>query len=348
MGDGCFAVADAWADGWRGPSLVQVTGGVASIVETAPPNGVDGTLDGAVLPGFTDSHVHLGLIDAEALVPGGIARVLDLGGDPVALSALSARAARSMGENADGAGALDIEYAGAFLTATGGYPGTRSWADPAAVRELASVEDAIAAVAEMHGFGAHVIKLALHDDEAVLDGDISRAVVGSAHELGLPVVAHVEGIGSAARAADAGVDLLAHTPWSEPLPDALVAGMAKRMRWVSTLDIHGWGERTDDFEVARDNLARFHRAGGEVLYGTDLGNGPLPTGINQRELEALVDAGLDAGAVVRSLARPRSGARPGGLISIIPTPRPRELGGLAAWLATAQAVPAAQIQEMTS
>lgn len=343
MGDGCFAVADAWADGWRGPSLVQVAGGVASIVETAPPNGVDGTLGGAVLPGFTDSHVHLGLIDAEALVPGGIARVLDLGGDP---AALRARAART--DRAANTPSLEVEYAGAFLTATGGYPSTRSWADPAAVRELASVEDAIAAVAEMHGFGAHVIKLALHDDEAVLDGDISRAVVGSAHELGLPVVAHVEGIGSAARAADAGVDLLAHTPWSEPLPDALVAGMAKRMRWVSTLDIHGWGERTDDFEVARDNLARFHRSGGEVLYGTDLGNGPLPTGINQRELEALVDAGLDADAVVRSLARPRSGAHPGGLISIIPTPRPRELSGLAAWLATAQAVPAAQIQEMTS
>ncbi|MCS5720669.1 amidohydrolase [Herbiconiux sp. CPCC 203407] len=342
-------MADAWADGWRGPSLVQVAGGVASIVETAPPGGVDGTLDAAILPGFTDSHVHLGLIDADALVPGGIARVLDLGGDP---TALSARAARSAGENASGDPALEVEYAGAFLTATGGYPSTRSWADPAAVRELASVEDAIAAVGEMHGFGAHVIKLALHDDEAVLDGDISRAVVASAHELGLPVVAHVEGRGSAARAADAGVDLLAHTPWSERLPDALVDAMATRMRWVSTLDIHGWGERTDDFEVARDNLARFHRAGGEVLYGTDLGNGPLPTGINERELLALVDAGLGADALVGSLARPRSGtrpgARPGGLISIIPTPRPRELGGLAAWLATAQAVPATEIQEMTS
>lgn len=343
MADGCFAVADAWSGGWHGPSLVQVAGGIARIVETAPPGGVDGTLDGAILPGFTDSHVHLGLIDGEALVPGGIARVLDLGGDPAALATLAARA-----DSAGGAPALEVEYAGAFLTAAGGYPSTRSWAEPAAVRELASVDDAIAAVGEMHGFGAHVIKLALHDDEAVLDGDICRAVVGAAHELGLPVVAHVEGRGSAARAVRAGVDLLAHTPWSERLPDALLATMAERMRWVSTLDIHGWGERTDDFEVARDNLARFHHAGGEVLYGTDLGNGPLPTGINQRELEALVDAGLDADALVGSLARPQSGTRPGRLVSVIPTPRPREIGGLAAWLATARAVPASQIQEMTS
>ena len=48
------------------------------------------------------------------------------------------------------------------------------------------------------------------------------------------------------------------------------------MRIVSTLDIHGWGSDTPEIRTALDNLSRFHAAGGRVVYGTDLGNGPIP------------------------------------------------------------------------
>ena len=61
------------------------------------------------------------------------------------------------------------------------------------------------------------------------------------------------------------------------------------MAWMSTLDIHGYGEGGAAFEIAADNLARFSARGGTVLYGTDLGNGPLPAGLNGRELAALVE-----------------------------------------------------------
>ena len=50
------------------------------------------------------------------------------------------------------------------------------------------------------------------------------------------------------------------------------------MRIVSTLDILSFGRDTAELRVALDNLRRFHDAGGEVVYGTDLGNGPIPSG----------------------------------------------------------------------
>ena len=52
------------------------------------------------------------------------------------------------------------------------------------------------------------------------------------------------------------------------------------MRIVSTLDIHGTGGDTPALRTALDNLRRFHAAGGTVVYGTDLGNGPIPSGIH--------------------------------------------------------------------
>jgi hypothetical protein len=61
--------------------------------------------------------------------------------------------------------------------------------------------------------------------------------------------------------------------------EAVEAGQA----WVSTLDIHGYGTPSADQDRAVDNLARFRAAGGRVLYGTDLGNGPLPPTLNLRE-----------------------------------------------------------------
>ncbi|MEN9621540.1 MAG: hypothetical protein RL499_1733, partial [Actinomycetota bacterium] len=120
---------------------------------------------------------------------------------------------------------------------------------------------------------------------------------------GLPVVAHVEGAGQAARAIAAGVDVLAHTPFSEVLAPALVEqAVAQGQRWISTLAIHAPAERA----VAIENVRAFRAAGGGLLYGSDLGNSApdgvdQPLGLNSAELAALVEAGLDETAVLRAL-----------------------------------------------
>ena len=64
--------------------------------------------------------------------------------------------------------------------------------------------------------------------------------------------------------------------------------MASRMTWISTLRIHG----SPDRGRAIGNVRRFHAAGGHVLYGTDMGNGPASGGAERDELELLLEAGL--------------------------------------------------------
>ena len=102
-----------------------------------------------------------------------------------------------------------------------------------------------------------------------------------------------------------GVSALAHTPWTHRLHDEVVAEAVEAgQAWISTLDVHGYGTSSPDQTRAVDNLARFAAAGGRVLYGTDLGNGPLPEALNLREVGLLADAGLGDDALVGALADP--------------------------------------------
>ena len=270
-----------------------------------------------VLAGFLDAHVHLALIDPSPLVRGGIARVLDLGGWPspsenhspsltvpveIPRHTGQVRPEGSNSAHEAEASLPEIAFARQFLTAPGGYPVRQEWTPPGSVAEIATVSDAVAAVDAQLAAGASVVKIALNSDAGpVLGSTLLAAIVTRAHALDREVVAHAQGRGQAARAYAAGVDALAHTPFSERLPDDLVSRMARSMTWISTLDIHGWGDPTDEFAVASDNLRRFHRAGGRVLYGTDLGNGPLPVGLNRREIEALLSVGLAPDEILTAL-----------------------------------------------
>ena len=344
MISGRFWSENAWipgADGgWAGPSVFsRDASGVHHLgpVDTIAKAERGAHLPGVVLPGFTDSHVHLGLVDAATLRARGIARVVDLGWNP-------AEAQRWAAAGSDPA-ALEVAFAGAFLTAPGGYPTTREWAPSTSTREIDSGDAAAAAIAEMAGFGATLVKIALNTDAGpVWDDELLRGVVGLAHAAGLPVVAHAQGAGQAVRAALAGVDQLAHTPFSERLGDDDIAVLASNCTIVSTLDIHGYGSYGTDFAIAYDTLARFAAAGGRVLYGTDLGNGPLPEGLNRRELEALIAAGLSLDDVVVALTglSPATSTR----LSYIAGPVVRDRPDFAQWLMTATVVSSAQLEEI--
>ncbi|WP_433367136.1 amidohydrolase [Actinoplanes sp. CA-142083] len=259
-------------------------------------------LPGTLLPGLVDSHVHSGLVDLATVRAGGIAGVWDLGSVPASVARLAGLP-----------GLPRIRYAGPFLIAPGGYPSDRAWATPGSWREIDSAAEAEAAVAEAHAAGATLIKLTAHAGGPLPRLFTMTAVADAAHDLGLPVVVHAEGPGTVEMAYESGADLLAHTPWTESLDRGLIRACAERMRWISTLDIHGWGTPTPELVTAVGNLRRFLEYGGSVRYGTDLGNGPVVPGVNPREILALQSAGLTPDAILLAMTGPDISWIPGGL-----------------------------------
>ena len=286
-----FSVDGCWQGGWLGRTVLVADASGFRLATDADP-APSAHLVGALLPGFRDAHVHLGLVDGSALPAAGIAAVDDFGWDPDAARSWLTDPALPA-----------VRYAGRLLTVPGGYPAGSGWAPEAAIEPVASSAAAAAAVDRQLDAGASFIKVALNSEAGpVLDDPTLHAIVGHAHARGVIVAAHAQGVGQASRAYAVGVDRLAHAPWSELLGEELLTAMARHQSWVSTLDIHGWGDYGREFEIAQENVRRFVALGGRVVYGTDLGNGPLPLGINARELRALSDAGLEPDALVAAIA----------------------------------------------
>lgn len=247
---------------------------------------------GIITGGFTDWHVHTALIDTEALRGGALTRVWDLGANPDDIGDLAAK-------HAVDDRLPDIRYAGPFLTAPGGYPSDRNWAPDGSVHELDHPTLALHAVRYLAYEGAECVKVALHADAGPTPSDdVVRAIVREAALHKIPVVVHAEGKGQAKRARKLGATALAHTPCSERLSDEEIGKHAGRVTWVSTLAIH---EGSDHYGIAIDNLRRFREAGGQVLYGTDMGNGDTPVGLHPGELSALAEAGFTSGEILATL-----------------------------------------------
>ena len=324
-----FAVDDLWIGHRLGPAVLSdVSGelrplafGQAAVQQARVPK-----LDGAVMPGLVDRHVHLGLVDAVGLADTGVVEVHDM----VWVSSI----ARDWKIHPPAG--LRVKIAGEFLTAVGGYPASRAWAPPGSVRELAGPSDAVRAVEEAAAHGHDLIKAVAHSGAPLLDDTTLSAIVRTAHQHRLPVGVHVEGLGQARRAFEAGADILVHVPWTESLHDDLLSAMAGSMTWISTFAIH----RDEDLDRALDNARRFLRLGGRLAYGTDMGNdmyqGATPTGPRAEEITALGQAGLDGDTLLGSLTGP-----PGDHLLLdraifAPIPLPGSAADVAVWMNQAQ------------
>jgi imidazolonepropionase-like amidohydrolase len=297
-----------------GPSIVYAGPAVAR-----PPQEADEEIvvDGFVMPGVVDRHVHIGLADPPAVVAGGTTAVRDLGWPPRVVHPL---AAASEDPAFDGP---YVRAVGPILTCPGGYPTRAGWAPQGTGLEVRGPEQAAAQAAQVLREGtAGAVKVALNADAGpVLDDGELAAICDAAHRTDAIVTAHVQGAGQAARALAAGVDEFAHCPWSERLPDDLIREAAARMRIVSTLDIHSYGGDTPELRIAVDNLRRFVRAGGRVAYGTDLGNGPLPAGIHHGEAVHLARAGLPPEAILDAMTfRPLAAGERADLVALAADP----------------------------
>jgi imidazolonepropionase-like amidohydrolase len=323
-----YAVAGIWDGRAHGPSVLRVAGGVVTRVEAAAPDVTPEPV--TVLPGVVDRHVHLGLVDSGALAGGPVVEVHDLGWVPGEIALLRDRPPAG----------VTVRVAGPFHTAPGGYPSGRPWAPAAAVRAVPSAAAARRAVADAVAGRYDVLKVALHSGMPLLGDAVLRELTGAAHDAGLPVAVHAEGAGQAARAIGAGADLLAHAPWTERVADAVLAGGA-RMTWCSTLAIHSGTERA----TATDNVRRFLALGGRVVYGTDMGNGPTPAGLNAEEIMALGAAGLAGDELLAALCGPPADRLPADRLLVSPHPLPLTARDAVAWLADCRRFTAAEPKE---
>lgn len=311
---------------WLGPgrtlrhaAVVADRGTVAYVGPSAAAPTADETVevDGFLMPAVADRHVHIGLADPGAVLLGGVTAVRDMAWPPDEIFALA-----DASELPTFTGPL-IRAVGPMLTAPGGYPTADRWAPDGTGYELVGADHAAWAVGEFAARGATAIKVSLNAVAGPTPSDAELAAIAeAAHARGLPVAAHVEGAGQAERAVGAGFDEFAHIPWSDRLPDALLEAAAKTMRMVSTLDIQSFGDVTPELRTAAENAARFRAAGGRIVYGTDLGNGPIPPGIDVREALLLHEAvGMTTEEVLEaSVAGPLSEGAPADVIALARDP----------------------------
>lgn len=252
-------------------------------------------LDGVITGLFTDHHVHLQLVDPSTLSSSRLGRVIDLGANVEVI--------RRYKDAFEDQG-IEIEFAGPFLTAVGGYPSDRDWAPVGAVHQVQDAADAAAVIDSLAAAGVSSVKVVGNSEAGpVLDDDLFRAVVREAAAHRLPVIAHAEGTGQAQRVARLGAARLAHSPFTERLSDAEIELQAASVSWISTMAIHEGAA----YAHVVDNVRRFAAAGGELVYGSDMGNGDTPVDLRDAEITALRAAGVDGIDLLRALAPAANG-----------------------------------------
>src|SRR6202012_1620187 len=111
--------------------------------------------------------VPLGLIDRSRLAGGPVVKVVACGWDPD--EALEWRAHPPAG--------VEIEAAGPFHTAIGGYPSGRVWAPDGAVRQIGDLDTALTAVAVAAAGGYDALKIALHSEMPLLGDELLCALI---------------------------------------------------------------------------------------------------------------------------------------------------------------------------
>jgi imidazolonepropionase-like amidohydrolase len=293
-----------------------------------------------VLPGLIDCHVHItSQFDggdpvremvtrddfdsayrtpayARATLEAGFTSVRDVGASTDLVVAMKRAIAR--GEIAG----PRMWVAGAPLGPTGGHSDSHSGLDPAisdpAWNEslIDGVDSAVRAVRDHRRRGVDLIKimpsggvLSVNDDpmlQLMSDAEI-RAVVETAHALGMKVAAHIHGRQAIDHAIALGVDSVEHGSYAAAESYALFKEhgtylvptllIAQRVYEVATTHPEQLppSSAAKAIEVAphlQHNLGAAFRAGVKIAFGTD--EGLVPHGKNAGEFALMVKAGIPA------------------------------------------------------
>jgi len=205
-----------------------------------------------------------------------------------------------------------IVLANGSFVFTGGTP---SYLPGIQLPEIATPQDAAPAVAQVLDQGADGIKIFsgsfMSPTETIhLPADAIRAITIAAHKRDAFVVAHPTDRIGLKNAIENGVDVLAHTaPPAGPLGKKLVATMLKsNVALIPTLKLWAWElTRAGVPEVGVrqyqnsgvSQLKEYASAGGEILFGTDVGY--MRDYDTREEFEMMARAGMDFDQVLAAL-----------------------------------------------
>jgi imidazolonepropionase-like amidohydrolase len=321
------------------PGIVVVEGDrIVSVNPASPPAGARVMeLPGlTLLPGFIDSHVHLGSDLGEGWESRGV-EWTDI--DFALLGVRYARATLDSGfttvRSLGSSGFMDVSLmraiergdfpgprivpAGHAIGATGGHCDSTGYApglfENGPERGVANGPDEIAkAVRYQIKHGAKVIKICATAGVMSYEGPVGaqqynagelRAVVDEARLHGIPVAAHAHGPEGIIAASDAGVDSIEHG--SLLTPEAIQT-LRKNGTWlVPTL--YQWFEpyelppaihAKNEYIKARvgDSMRAAFAAGVKVALGTDAGAGPHAR--SGKEFTSYVEHGMSAAEALRA------------------------------------------------
>jgi imidazolonepropionase-like amidohydrolase len=110
--------------------------------------------------------------------------------------------------------------------------------------------------------------------------DLARAIVTESHRAGKPVFAHVSNDQGIEVAVQSGVDILAHTTpaddlWSPAFAERLKAANMALTPTLTLWEVEYKGSDPDELKKgmgkAAQQLKAFSQAGGQILFGTDVG-----------------------------------------------------------------------------
>jgi imidazolonepropionase-like amidohydrolase len=152
--------------------------------------------------------------------------------------------------------------------------------------EVATAEGAVARVQQQLRDGADGVKIfagaILANKVLPIPVDIAKALVAEAHKAGKPAFAHPSNLEGIEVALQSGVDILAHTasmsgPWQPALVNRMLAAKVGLIPTLTLFDVEmrkaNLPAKDADFVVnlVVNQLATYSKAGGEILFGTDIG-----------------------------------------------------------------------------
>jgi imidazolonepropionase-like amidohydrolase len=307
---------------------VSALGPAASVKVPEGARRVDG-VGGTVVPGYWNVHVHLtdkrfagaaqqtdaalGGACREMLTSRGFTSVVDLGSLPANTDAIRRRAAAvgcprilTVAASIFPAHAVPI-----YLRQELGEEVAAKLPQPVTGDEAARiVEGSVRLEPAASGLKLFTGTWLGGSKTGLMDLAVVKAAAAAAHRHGLVVFAHPQTAAGLEAALSGGVDVLAHTdpdagPWSPELVQRL---LGRHMALVPTLSLNQ--VITDQAQMApavrdgfiaagQEQLRAFAAAGGQVLFGTDVGF--LSEKDTDEEVRWMAGAGLDWKAILVSL-----------------------------------------------